>query len=160
MIDASLVRTLFSYDPESGQLIRRTAPTYKNKVGDVAGHVAKNGYRVIKIKGLNYLAHRLVWLFTYGDLPIGEIDHINGDKADNRLMNLRDVPHQVNVQNLRASTSSSSTGVLGVGPHGTNWRARITVDGKLRTLGTFPDKALAEAAYISAKRSLHNGCTI
>lgn len=161
MLDAAIVRNLFSYDEQTGHLIRKTAPTYKNKVGEVAGYVCKtNGYRVIKVSCLRYTAHRLVWLHVHGVWPTHEIDHINGDKTDNRLSNLRDVTHQVNVQNLRASTSSSSTGMLGVGPHGDRWRARILHEGKTRYLGRYKTKELAQEAYVKAKREIHEGCTL
>lgn len=160
-VDVETVQALFSYDALTGDLIRKTAPTYKNKIGDIAGSICKaSGYRIVKIKGVGYPAHRLVWLLVYGKWPDHEIDHINGDKADNRLCNLRDVPHQVNVQNLRASTSSSSSGILGVGPHGDRWRARILIEGKKISLGRFKTKEEARIAYINAKRALHAGCTI
>ena len=160
MIDARTVRSLFDYDAHTGNLIRKTAPTYKNKVGDIAGYVAPDGYRCVKIRCVRYKVHRLVWLHVYGNWPRHEIDHINGNPTDNRIENLRDVSHQTNVQNLRESTSSSSTGLLGVGPHGDRWRARIQINGKHVSLGRFKTKEEARAAYLSAKRQLHAGCTI
>jgi hypothetical protein len=161
MVNAALVRTLFRYDQATGDLIRLTAPTYKNKVGDIAGCVnVATGYRTVKIRCVGYPAHRLVWLHVHGVWPAHEIDHINGNKLDNRIENLRDVPHQVNVQNLRESTSSSSTGILGVGPHGDRWRARILLNGRTKYLGRFKTKEQAMAAYVAAKRELHFGCTL
>lgn len=160
-VTPDFLRTLFAYDERTGDLVRLTAPTYKNHVGQIAGSVCKHsGYRVVKIKSRRYPVHRIVWALVHGCWPQHEIDHINGIKTDNRIANLRDVPHQVNVQNLRSKTSSSSTGMLGVGPKGSKWRARITVNGVPRTLGTFTSQDDAQAAYVEAKRSLHVGCTI
>ncbi len=160
MLTQAVVHKLFEYDAATGDLINRTSRHYKVSAGSVAGCISAGGYRAIKIKQKRYTAHRLVWLYVHGVWPTHEIDHLNGNPADNRIENLRDVPHQLNVQNLRAPTSSSSTGLLGVGPKGNKWRARIGVNGIPRTIGTYSTKDEALAAYINAKRELHAGCTI
>ncbi len=160
MLTQAIVQKLFEYNAATGDLINRTSRHYKITAGSVAGYIGDGGYRAIKIKQRRYTAHRLVWLYVHGVWPTHEIDHLNGNPADNRIQNLRDVPHQVNVQNRRASARNSTTGILGVGPSGNRWRARIRLDGIPRTLGSYATKNEAEAAYINAKRELHAGCTI
>lgn len=150
----------FSYDHYTGKLTNRI-DRHLAKAGDESGFVCRrHGYRFVKFNGERIAAHRLIWLIVHAHLPRFEIDHINGIKHDNRLENLRDVPHQINVQNLRGCISSSSTGLLGVGPKGRKWRARITVNKVVQHLGTFETKEQAIEAYITAKRYVHTGCTI
>ena len=82
----------FSYDAKTGVLARKTRA---NSNGSIDAY----GYRVVKFKGRNYKAHRVCWLIYYGSWPAGVIDHINGDKQDNRIANLRDVSQADNVRN-------------------------------------------------------------
>lgn len=106
------------------------------------------------------MLHRLIWVYAYGQEPEGVIDHINGVKTDNRLANLRDVPQRVNMQNQTRAHRQSSTGVLGVFPAGRRFISKISVDGLQRELGRFDTTAEAHAAYIAAKRQLHQGNTL
>lgn len=127
-----------------------------------AGTGKGNGYIMLLIDGSKYLAHRLAWLHATGTWPTGQVDHLNGDKRDNRIANLRDVPHQVNSQNVRAARRTSKTGVLGVSWDSEKKRfvAGITVDGKRLPLGRFNTTEAAHAAYIAAKRRHHAGNTL
>jgi hypothetical protein len=114
----------------------------------------------IGVGGRVYHAHRLAWLYVHGVWPAGDIDHINGDPLDNRLCNLRLVDRSVNMQNQRRARADSHLGVLGVSARGGRFRASIAVRGERFSLGTFDDVHAAQDAYVTAKRRLHEGCTI
>jgi hypothetical protein len=148
-----------SYDSETGVL------TWKEKVrnaevGDVAGSTSVQGYRVVYANGAQFKAHRVAWLLYYGEWPGKYIDHINGIRDDNRIVNLRDVAPSVNSQNLKSATARSSTGRLGVYKARSKWKASICTGGKRTHLGLFKTIEQAEAAYLDAKRRLHEGCSI
>jgi hypothetical protein len=97
---------------------------------------------------------------THGAWPDGCIDHINGQKADNRISNLRKVTHAVNMQNQHRAARTSKTGLLGVSPNKTRFVANINVDGRRVYLGSFATAHDAHSAYLSAKRELHAGCVL
>lgn len=104
--------SLFEY--WDGSLYYRTAPLSRRQLGDKAGSVdTSTGYRIVKINSVRYREHRLIWVYMHGKLPTDVIDHINGDRADNRITNLRDVSQAVNMQNMTKPTSASQTGVFG-----------------------------------------------
>lgn len=156
-IDHQYVLSRFSYDAETGALWWR--------IGQFAGRPAGtrniNGAMQVRLHGVLYLTHRLIWFIAYGKWPDQQIDHINGDRGDNRLCNLRDVSQSVNMQNLRRAVRGSRLGVLGVRQlRCGRFQALITVGGKPRGLGGFATPEEAHAAYIAAKRKFHPGCTI
>ena len=108
-----------------------------------------------------YSAHRLAWLYVHGAWPTGQIDHINGDRGDNRISNLRDVTPALNTQNQRrAARSNKSSGLLGVTANRGRWLAQISIGGKSRNLGRYATPEEAHAVYVAAKRVLHAGCTL
>lgn len=163
------VSALLSYEPETGVFRWRVARTCgRGRVfaaaGAEAGTVDKStGYRRISINYVHCYAHRLAWLLTHRNYPAGDIDHINGVRADNRLCNLRDVPHQVNQQNRRQAPKQSASGVLGVWrTRSGRWKAGLQhpVSRSLLHVGTFDTVEEARRAHLSAKRALHEGCTI
>jgi len=158
------LRTLLKYDPGTGLFTRlkTTGGRYGAKAGTVAGGPFKDGYTLISVKSVQYRAHRLAWFYMTGNWPVGEIDHINGQRSDNRWSNLRDVPAQMNAQNKRTAQRNSRTGLLGASWSSRDRRyvARIRIDGKYRSLGGFDTAEEAHAAYIKAKRISHQGCTI
>ena len=131
------------------------------KKGGIAGSKMSHGYIAICIDGRDYTAHRLAWLYVHGSEPSGCIDHINGDRADNRLANLRDVSQMVNMQNVYAAKSNSKTGLRGVSWHAQRgkYTARIKAGGRYLSLGLHDTPEGAHAAYLEAKRRLHEGCT-
>lgn len=143
--------TLLSYDKDAGCLHWKTHRAGQPKPGTVAGVVAPDGYRKIRVDGENYQAHRLIWLYMTGNWPTSEIDHINLDKSDNRWANLREASHKQNMRNV-ARRKRNKTGYKGVYNHqGTPWwRAQISIDGKAVYLGTFRDPKLAHQAYVRA----------
>ena len=67
----------------------------------------QNGYRKLKFRGKQYLVHRIAWLLQHGSWPVGDIDHIDGNPSNNKLENLRDVPHSVNLQNRKSAEAGN-----------------------------------------------------
>jgi len=134
------------------------------KEGDEAGSLKDDGYVVIYVLGKPYKAHRLAWLYVNGEFPAGEIDHIDGNKMNNAIINLRDVSREINQQNRRHAKAGNPAGFLGVtvDQKTGKYLARITKTGaKTSTsLGRFDTPEEAHAAYVAAKRVLHEGCTI
>lgn len=157
-----------SYDPETGVFTRvKSHPKRKYLAGSTTGVLRPDGYLQIMIEGKIYLAHRLAWLYMNGSMPDRNIDHINGVKTDNRISNLRDVAQCVNLQNLhRARKNRKSSNFLGVSYSNKGsclarpYRARIVVDGRELSLGTFSTEQEAHEAYLAAKRIHHEGCVI
>lgn len=148
------------YLPDTGRFVRIRKSGPNVVVGAEAGHVDRQGYRRIWIDGKLRAAHQLAWLWVHGVLPDSSVDHINGQRDDNRIANLRVVDHATNLQNQRRARVDNRLGVLGVRHSGKRFDARIWVDGRGKTIGTFDTVEEASAAYIAAKRELHPGCTL
>jgi hypothetical protein len=121
--------------------------------GAEAGSPTMHGYRAIAIDGFDYSAHRLAWLYVYGEHPTGQVDHANGNRADNRIANLRDSSRR---QSARNRWRRNRSGFKGVSRGRDKWRARIMVDGAAIHLGTFSTPQEAAAEYDKAAR-LHHG---
>ena len=154
--------SVISYNPATGFFHWTNPPNKASGIrpGDIAGYVMRNGYRRIGINGESFKAHRLAWLFTYGGWPEGQIDHINGNRDDNRIKNLRDVTHLINAQNRRIANKNNSNGFLGVSATKGRFMATICIDSKKKYLGTFGTPEEAHAAYRAAKVANHEGCTL
>ena len=160
MLTQARLKEVFDYDPVKGTFTRRLKQTGV-KQGRVSGSRSNEGYLVTSVDSKLYRCHRLAWLYVTGAWPQGTIDHINGDRSDNRFHNLRDVTHQRNIENQRkAQRSNKSTGVLGTWKNGNSFAARIAHNNSKIHLGTFKTLEEARAAYLAAKRALHAGCTI
>lgn len=143
-----------SYDPETG--IFTSLGPYRH--GRKVGYIDDNGYVRIKFGASDYeRAHRLAWLFVHGHLP-AEIDHINGDKTDNRIANLRPASRAENQHN-RCSPKVDARTAKTVGVHwykpGKCWCAQIQANKKKHHLGYYPTIEAAHAAYCKAKDELH-----
>jgi hypothetical protein len=156
---ADEVRRLLDYDAINGLLTWRVSFP-RVKAGQEAGYLLERGYVGIRIGGREYKAHRVAWLHFYGVWPEGDIDHIDHDKTNNRICNLRDVSRSVNTQNKRRARSDSTTGFLGVSKNGSGFKAAIQVDGRRTTIGTFSTPEKAYEAYLVAKRQMHEGNTL
>lgn len=172
-LELSDVRNQLDFDPITGILTWKKSSYggFKKSVlvhreGDVAGCKRKSDGRiVVRINNKLMLAYRLGWWMHTGQMPTGEIDHINGDPTDNRICNLRLVSRKTNQENIRKPYShKESCGVLGVYLDNRKaikkWRAAITTNGKQISLGYFSTVEDASDAYVTAKRKLHSGCTI
>jgi hypothetical protein len=162
-VTAEWVRSILIYDPETGEFRWRTDGWGErpHKAGARAEKKASAGYLKIWARGHQLTAHRVAWLYVYGEFPAGQIDHINGVKTDNRMSNLRDVTPRVNSENKRSAYRNNTSGLMGVTPDPSGrYMARIFVKGKRRFLGMHDTPELAHLAYIKAKRELHEGCTV
>ncbi len=155
MITAARLRELLSYDPMTGLFINLTVRGGVQK-GGIAGSLDAEGYRVIRVSGKHYKAHRLAFLYMTDDWPANQVDHKNGCLSDNRWENLREADNGQNQQNLRLRRDNSS-GLFGVSWHKDTkkWVAQIQVNHEKRCLGYFVNKDDAYAAYCAAKAVLH-----
>jgi len=154
------LKQIVSYTPETGVFVWLQDMGARAKAGGVAGAKDGCGYTSIKLFGKSYLAHRLAWLYVHGEWPRQRIDHISGDRRDNRIANLRDVSASVNSQNQKKARIDNSTGMLGVSRHPKGFAAIIGLNGNIKKLGVFAEPQQAHAAYLAAKRQMHSGCTI
>jgi hypothetical protein len=155
MLNLDRLKELLHYDPETGVFTRRISRT-SAPAGTVAGSKHDGGYLTIWI-GKAHKAHRLAWFYVHGRWPIACIDHIDGNRANNRIANLREATHADNAQNIRRAYSNNiSSGLLGVYWHAAGkWQAKITVNGRAKSLGLYDTRECAQVAYISAKARLH-----
>jgi hypothetical protein len=161
-LTAGQLKSILSYCSKTGVFIRKTRSAKGVQIGDIAGGNSSNGYVYISIHGMNYPAHRLAWLYIHGEWPSNVIDHIDGNRKNNAIKNLRDVPHITNCQNIHKAKPSSKTGLIG-----SSWckvtnkfKAQIRINGTNKYIGLFGTAEEAHAAYLSVKRQLHAGCTI
>ena len=147
------LKEVLHYSPETGEFQWKVKPSKNRTTGCTVGTKAKSGYLAICIDYRIHLAHRLAWLYVTGFYPSHNIDHIDGDKLNNRFSNLRDVPQQINLQNQRGSG-------LGTSLKKGKYRANIGLNGVTYHLGTFATQDEAHDAYLSAKRLFHPGGTL
>jgi hypothetical protein len=164
MLDAEAVRQLLEYDPTTGEFtwIKREGDTRGVHIwntrfaGKMAGRISSYGYREIAISSRLYKAHRLAWIYMTGEWPTDQIDHIDGDRLNNRLVNLRPATREQNAHNCRRHRDNK-TGFKGVAfykPTG-KFHAVIASYGKKFSLGYFPTPEDAHAAYCIAAKRLH-----
>jgi hypothetical protein len=157
MLDQKTLRELLCYDPQTGEFTRRTTRCGRSKAGDHAGRVRKDGYIEFGIRcpgtkiDRTYLAHRVAWTYVYGTNPKNDIDHIDGNRANNRIENLREATRRQNCMNRMTMPSEAS--LRGVTrSHGRRWLAQIQVAGKKKYLGTFATPEAAADAYRAAAK--------
>lgn len=164
-LTVSTIRECLTYNPDTGAFTRAKRTAQCHQIGDRADMPAfgkLTGYLTIGLQGRKYLAHRVAWAHFYGEWPEQNIDHITGNKSDNRIVNLRDVSSKENTQNrLRTIDGKNKTSKVGVYWHAqsSRWRARIMTNKKGIHLGMFDTQEDAHAAYVAAKRIYHDGCT-
>jgi hypothetical protein len=144
------------YDPNTGIFIREKT-SGRHKKGNLLGTVNIKGYVVIRIQDKLHLAHRLAWLYVYGKFPSDVLDHINRNKTDNRIDNLREIYAGQNSENTLISKANRS-GLKGVGWYAPSkkWRSKITVNRKTVHLGHFDNKEDAHLAYCYAAKKYHS----
>lgn len=152
MINKDNIKDIFDY--KDGQLIWKIRPHNRVTIGSKAGTVSQAGYCQIQYKNKIYLRHRLVFLLHNGFLP-ENVDHIDGNPANDSIENLRGCTHQENMlnQKKRKGSSNPSKGVHTL-PSG-NYRVQLRINGKTRHIGTFDNLELAELVASEA-RELHH----
>lgn len=163
VLTLEVLRELVNYDRETGMFTwrprgrgwfkrERQFLTWNKRFAEKQiNSTCGGGYVQVCINDARYKAHRLAWLYEYGALPNGEIDHINHDRADNRIANLRDVTRAENSKNKSPYRAGER---MGVGRHAGKWAAYICVGGKQKTIGHFESKGDAIAARATAERAM------
>jgi hypothetical protein len=146
-------RTCLAYDPFTGVFLRLTGP----RAGKPAGSAtSRDGYVRVWAGSKGFLAHRLAWAFIHGELPKFDLDHIDRDKRNNKLANLRPATRSENMQNHVKARSDNRIGLRGVSRNGPNlFQARIKINGRRISLGNFKTPEAAHAAYVEAKKLHH-----
>lgn len=154
MITQTYLKSILCYDQETGNF------TYKVKrgnfkPGDKAGSLCRRGYLQIGINNRMYSGHRLAWLYTNGEFPDFQIDHIDGNPANNRIVNLRLASNAENQWNV-GSVSHNTSSFKGIALHknSNKWQAQCRINGKSHYLGLHETKELAHAAYITFAKSM------
>jgi hypothetical protein len=155
MLDMALLKETLSYDPETGLFTRLKRTSNCIKANQTACRLNKRTkYRQVSFDGVEYQSHRLIWMYVYGTWPKGQIDHINRDKSDNRLSNLRDCSISENKQNSGVY-KNNKTGFRGISKKGKKYEANIRVNGKRKYIGSFNSAELAYNTYVMFARKLH-----
>ena len=152
------LQELLHYDPETGIFTNRTTRG-RFRAGSTTGSLHPRGYLAIRIDRKSYLAHRLAWMYTTGEWPSADTDHINGVRTDNRLVNLRAVSRKQNSEN-RGKNSNNTSGYKGVSwaKREKKWQANIKHYENCFFLGYFDNIENAREAYLAANAQLftHN----
>ena len=150
------LKTALYYDRIGGNFYWRNSPSTKIQPWAQAGTFDAYGYVSIKFKNKFYKAHRLAWLYVHGEMPQGEIDHVDHQHANNQIENLRVVNRKQNSENTRMHTDNVS-GFKGVtfDKRRHNWFARIMHERVAHHLGVFDDPKKAAEAYKIAAKQLH-----
>jgi HNH endonuclease len=161
MITHNQLLKALSYDPDAGIFRWKWRDDMRKEVntrwsGKMAGTLAHNGYWHIKINFVLYQGHQLAWFYMTGEWPKNQIDHENGNKADNAWKNLRSSSQFENMQNVVPHRGGTSK-YLGVSwsKQKAKWQSQIMVNRKRHHLGFYADERDAAAAYLEAKKRLH-----
>lgn len=146
------LREQMAYEPDTGSFLWKVKKQGR-RVGRVLGTTVWPGYQVIKVEGVVFYAHRLAWFYVHGEWPSNHIDHIDDDKANNAIDNLRIATPAQNA--ARRKTTRKLAPSRGVFPHGSGYVARIHFAGKRHYLGYFPTKQAAQKAYEAKAKEVH-----
>lgn len=152
------LRKLFYYDSSNGELIRKKAVKHsQHKPGSVAGCLNKTGYRRVCIGKKLYREHRVIWAIVNGYWPESMLDHIDGDRSNNRIENLRECTQKQNCQNRIAPKKNKYVG-CSYRKDVMKWQARIYVNGRNKSLGYFKSQEAAHIAYLEAREKYFDFC--
>lgn len=158
MMSQELLHKLFDYCPDSGVVSWRISRSNRIKVGSTVGYENPYGYLQVRIEGKLWMLHRLIWEYVTGFPPKQMIDHINGDRSDNRFANLRDVSRSINNQNRKGPDRDAKIQLLGVcfDTRCRKYRAQMRVNGKSVLNKVFGTPEEAHMAYLRAKEIYHH----
>lgn len=162
-VSALRLRELFSYDPNTGVIAHGPLCSKRHMIGKQVKNCSAKGYLRAYVDGEYMYAHRVAWAHYYGEWPNGQIDHIDGNRGNNAISNLRDVSPEINAQNLHnPKRNNLKSRFLGVGATRTKgkFHSMIQFGNTVKYLGRFDSEEEASAAYVAAKRKYHPGCTI
>jgi hypothetical protein len=153
MITKEYLHSLFNYD--EGRLLWKVARSNFIQVGDEAGTKHPHGYKQIHIDGKRYLRHRLIYMMFNGFMP-EQIDHINCNKSDDRIENLRVASYETNGWNAPAKRTNTS-GFKNVDWHKRmqKWRVKLSVNKSQKVIGYFSDVELAGLVAEAAREKYH-----
>lgn len=152
---AARIFELLNYCPDTGNFTWKTNRRGRRQAGDTAGCIHPHGYVRISIDYRLYNAHRVAWLFITGKWPVQNIDHIDGNRANNKASNLRECSQQANCFNRKLRRDSKS-GYKGVSSVNGKWGAWIKINGKSKNLGcSFETAEEAHKAYCEAAKRLY-----
>lgn len=160
MQNITRLKQLLNYDPLTGILTWKKNH-FSVKIGQIAGAVDDRGYRRISVNGKSYLAHRIAWTFIHDAWPNNQIDHINGNRDDNRATNLRDVTNRTNIINSykhRNGKLPGATYLKRLKQRKHPWQAQIRMNGRQTFLGCFATKEEAHKAYMKVYNELESLC--
>lgn len=161
-ISQDQLKKILSYDSKTGVFVWlfRPSDSRANKIfnsrsgGKIAGITCPRGYVYIKTRPFGmFSASRLAWLYTHGDWPKNEIDHINGNPSDNRIENLREATRSENGAN-RAIHKNNKSGFKGVTKKRNKWTACVAINKKRFRLGSFDSPEEAHAAYLKKSKEV------
>ena len=154
-VNQTRIKELLDYNQDTGVFVWKVDRGNQTHAGDIAGNFTHEGYKRIKVDGKEYKAHRLAWMYVYGTMTEEkQIDHVNHDRSDNRIKNLRLVTHSSNQKN-RLLNKNNTTGVCGVRKRGNRFIAELKHNGVSMHLGSYDNFFDAVAARKSAQ-NVHN----
>jgi len=145
------LKSILDYDFDTGIFTWKVNKANRTKVGDIAGW-SYNGYREIEINNKAYKAHRLAWLYVYGEMPKNLVDHIDGNRSNNKIANLREATYQENSENYKTPKTNKS-GVKNVSWYKNlnKWVVSISIRKTKKTVGYYDDLELAELVAVEAR---------
>ncbi|MCW7467541.1 HNH endonuclease [Leptospira levettii] len=146
LLTKNLIEKYLFINAETGEVKWKKNP--KNQSSDgLAGSIGCDGYRELKLEGKRYKIHRLIWLYCMGSFPQKRLDHINGNRSDNRISNLREVTQGENCRNREIRK--------GYYLDNGRYKAQICLNGKQKHLGRYDTPEEARQAYLKAKVKVH-----
>ncbi|NBW23602.1 MAG: Pathogenesis-related transcriptional factor and ERF protein [Caulobacteraceae bacterium] len=150
------VAKILDYNPKTGKFFRKINTGSFGRIGEVLGYTTKRGYRKTSVCNIQLYDHQLAWLLFYSKWPDRQIDHINGNRSDNRISNLREATVSQNALN-RSYQSNSKTKYKCINwkPDRKKYRVKIGVNKKYYHIGYFVNLDEAIKARDIAIKKLH-----